>query len=235
MPTIQVRTAQHVLIDYPVAGVFDRILALIIDSLILLAYSILIFWVLAETEFMAEWVVVLFYLPIFFYHLIFEIAMNGQTPGKRALNLKVVRLDGESPTIGNYILRWILSPIDFWIFGSVAITCILLSKNGQRLGDLAAGTTVVKMERPVVRTSQEIIQALQEDHAVTFPMVIQLQATDIKLIKDALEMNRQMGNIQPVLHLTEKLRQMHGIQTDLPPVKFLYTVLKDYHHLTSRT
>lgn len=235
MPTIQVRTAQHVLIEYPVAGVFDRILAFIIDGLIMGAYLILLFWVLVEAQPMSKWLTVVIYLPVFFYHLLFEIAMNGQSPGKRALNLKVVRLDGDSPTIGNYLLRWILWPIDVYIVGSVAISCILLSKNGQRLGDLAAGTTVVKMERPAVRTSQEIIQALQEDHTVTFPMVVQLQASDIKLIKDALEMNRQMGNIQPVLHLTNKLKQLHGIETDLPPVKFLYTVLKDYHHLTSRT
>lgn len=233
MPHIQVRTAQHVLIDYPVAGVFDRILAFLLDGVLIFAYFFFIGWLKDQLD-PPVWVNVCFFLPVFFYHLVFEIAMQGQSPGKRVLNLKVVRLDGASPTIGNYILRWIMAPIDFIIFASVAITCILFTQNGQRLGDLAAGTTVVKMQKTVVRTSQEIIQALQENHVVTFPMVIQLQATDIKLIKEALDMNRQIGNMQPALHLTEKLKHVFQVETDLPPLVFLYTVLKDYHHLTSR-
>lgn len=234
MPQIQVRTAQHVLIDYPVAGLFDRILAFLLDGVVIFALLFFISW-LDDRLALPLWVNVLFFLPVFFYHLIYEIIMNGQSPGKRALNIKVVRLDGESPTIGNYILRWILGPIDFLIIASVAITCILFSKNGQRLGDLAAGTTVVKLQREVARSSQEIIQALQEDHAVSFPAVINLQAADIKLIKEALDMNRQMGNMAPALHLTEKLKQLYAIESDLPPLTFLYTVLKDYHHLTSRS
>ena len=101
----------------------------------------------------------LIYLPVFFYNLAFEILMNGQTLGKRALNIKVVRLDGTSPTIANYIFRFILWPIDVFLSGSIAITLISLTKNGQRLGDLAGGTTVVKLTQRGQVTSQQIVKS----------------------------------------------------------------------------
>ena len=115
----------------------------------------------------------------------------------------------------------------------MAVTIIVLTKYGQRLGDLASGTTVVKLTRPGALTGQQIIQNLQEDYQPQFPQVISLTDKDIGLIKEALQMNVQLGNNKPVMLLTEKIKTMHSIQTDLPPVKFLYTVLKDYHHLTS--
>lgn len=233
MQTINVRTTQNVLIDYPIAELFDRIFAFLIDLIIFIAYLILAFYVTSRLGIVSDWVSVLIYLPAFFYTLIFEIAMNGQTPGKRAKDLKVVRLDGNSPTIANYIMRFILWPIDVILSGSIAITFILLTKNGQRLGDLAAGTTVVKLTKRGVLTGQEIVQNLTEDYQPLFPQVIHMTDKDIGVIKEALHLNVTLGNDKPVYALAAKIMSLHGIQTDMPPVKFLYTVLKDYHHLTS--
>lgn len=233
MQTINVRTTQNVLIDYPIAGLFDRILAFFVDLIIFVAYLILAFYLVAQFKIISTWLSILIYLPAFFYTLAFEIAMNGQTPGKRALDIKVVRLDGNSPTLANYIMRFILWPIDVILSGSVAITFILLTKNGQRLGDLAAGTTVVKLTKRGVLTGQEIVQSLTEDYQPLFPQVIHLSDRDISVIKEALTLNVTLGNDKPVYALAAKIKSLHGIQTDLPPVKFLYTVLKDYHHLTS--
>src|SRR5258706_8910407 len=157
MQTIRVRTTQNVLIDYPIAGLFDRILAFVLDCLVFFAYFILAFSIFGAFNFLNSWLVILLYLPIFFYHLTFEIAMNGQSPGKRAMGIRVVRLDGDSPTLANYILRWILWPVDVLFSGSVAITCILLTEQGQRLGDVAAGTTVIKLTNPGPFKGQEII------------------------------------------------------------------------------
>lgn len=233
MQTIRVRTTQNVLIDYPIAGLFDRILAFVLDSLIFVAYLILTFSILGSAGLLDTWVLILVYLPIFFYNLIFEIAMNGQSPGKRGMNIRVVRLDGDSPTIGNYIIRWILWPIDVLFSGSVAITLILLTQYGQRLGDVAAGTAVVKMTNRGVLKSQEIIKALKEDYVPQFPQVINLSDKDISLIKEALQVNIQLGNTTPMEKISDKIREIHGIRTDMPVLTFLNTVLKDYHHLTS--
>jgi len=233
MQTINVRTTQNVLIDYPIAGLFDRIFAFFIDLVIFVAYLILAFYVAGKLQIVSDWVSILIYLPAFFYTLVFEISMNGQTPGKRALEIKVVRLDGNSPTIANYIMRFILWPVDVLLSGSIAITFILLTKNGQRLGDLAAGTTVVKLTKRGVLTGQEIVQNLTQDYQPQFPQVIHLTDRDIGVIKEVLNLNVTLGNDKPVYALAAKIMSLHGIQTDMPPVKFLYTVLKDYHHLTS--
>jgi hypothetical protein len=73
----------------------------------------------------------------------------------------------------------------------------------------------------------------EEMHVATFTQVAQLSETDIELIQRALEVNRDQGNIQPVMMISEKIKTLLGIQTDLPPVKFLYTVIKDYNSLTT--
>lgn len=234
MQIVTVRTAQNVLIDYPVAGLVQRILAFILDVIILTAYAIVVSFLLVKLEIFEAWIRIICYLPMFFYDLIFEISMNGQSLGKRALNLKVVRVDGDNPTIGNYILRWLLRIIDIPLWGSIAITSILLTRYGQRLGDLAAGTTVVKLVSVGDVTSQQILQHLEENYQPVFNQVVQLSDHDINLIKKALEMNRTLGNIQPVLQLESRIKEMLGINSDMPPVKFLYTIIKDYSHLTSR-
>ena len=78
-------------------------------------------------------------LPTTFYSLIFEIAMNGQTPGKYLNKIRVVKIDGSKPTLGSYLTRWLLRIIDIWFFtGSVAVFTILFNGKGQRLGDIAA-------------------------------------------------------------------------------------------------
>jgi uncharacterized RDD family membrane protein YckC len=233
MPTINVRTTQNVLINYQVAGVWDRILAFFIDGLIFVAYLILAFFLTAALKIFSDWTFILIYLPVFFYNLAFEILMNGQTPGKRATDLKVVRLDGNSPTIANYILRFLLWPIDVVFMGSVAITFILLTPFGQRLGDLAGGTTVVKMKAQAPLTSSQILKGMSEEYVPQFPQIVHLSDNDIKLIKEALKVNVELGNDKPMLIITEKIKTMLGVQTDLPPVKFLYTILKDYQHFTS--
>ncbi len=233
MPTINVRTTQNVLINYQVAGVWDRILAFFIDGLIFVAYLILAFFLLASANLINDWLWILIYLPVFFYNLAFEILMNGQTPGKRATDLKVVRLDGESPTIANYILRFLLWPVDVIFMGSVAITFILLTPFGQRLGDLAGGTTVVKMKAQTPLTSSQILKGMTEEYVPQFPQIVNLSDNDITIIKEALKVNVELGNEKPILILTEKIKTMLGIQSDLPPVKFLYTILKDYQHFTS--
>jgi len=234
MPTINVRTTQNVLIQYQVAGVWDRILAFIIDGVIFIAYFIIMLVVLDGTRSFQGWTLVLIYLPIFFYNLFFEILMNGQTPGKRAIQLKVVRLDGNSPSILNYIFRFLLWPVDVFLSGSIAITSIVLTTYGQRLGDIAGGTTVLKLKEVTPHSSTQILKSLEDDYIVQFPQVINLKDQDIKLIKEALNVNVQLGNPKPIAILTNKIKSMLGIESDMPPVNFLYTIIKDYQHVTSQ-
>ncbi len=235
MQTVRVRTTQNVFIDYPVASIGDRILAHLIDRIILILYSVVVVAAFASLEINIWylWLIVLGF-PWMFYSLVFEIFMNGQTPGKQGMKIKVVRLNGTPPTIGDYLLRWIFSFVDFYIFsGAIAVAIIAMGGKGQRLGDIVAGTSVVKLIEQQEITARDVFVTPDETHVATFHQVTQLSEKDIELIQRALEVNRKQGNAQPMIVLSEKIKTMLGIQTDLPPIKFLYTVVKDYNALTT--
>ncbi len=236
MQTIRVQTTQNVFIHYPVASVGDRILAFIIDRIILVIYTVaIVAWMLNfNVEIPWLWITLLGF-PWVFYHLVFEIFMNGQTPGKRVMSIQVVRMDGTSPSVGNYILRWLVGFIDFYVFsGIVAVIVVATNGKGQRLGDLAAGTSVVKQTPQEQITARDIFVTPEDSYTPTFSQVMQLSSQDIELINRALTANQEQGNLQPVLLVTDKVKTMLGIQSDMPPVQFLYTVVKDFNHLTSR-
>lgn len=236
MQTISVRTTQNVFIHYPLASIGDRILAHLLDRLILIVYSIAIVATFIAMEMEVPWVWLIFLgFPWLFYSLMFEIFMNGQTPGKRLMRNQVVRMDGTPATIGDFVLRWIFGFVDFYILsGAIALIIIAAGGKGQRLGDVVAGTTVVKLIEQKEITSKDIFVTSEETYVPTFTQVTQLSDKDIETIQRALEVNRDQGNMQPVMIVTEKVKSLLGIQTELSPVNFLYTVIKDFNHLTSR-
>ncbi len=236
MQTISVRTTQNVAIHYPIASIGDRILAFLIDRIILVAYLVALVALFVNMDVEIVWLwIVLVAIPFFCFNLFFEIFMNGQSPGKRALNIQVVRLDGTQPTVGDYLLRWLFGLIDFYVLsGALAVVVIAVNGKGQRLGDIVAGTCVVKLIAQKEITANEIFITAENLYQPTFPQVTQLEGRDIELIQRALEANVNFGNSQPVLMVTERIKSLLGIQSELAPVEFLYTVVKDYNHLTSR-
>lgn len=236
MQTIQVRTTQNVFIHYPIASVGDRILAYLLDQIIKIIYALGAAMLLYNVDVENEWIwVSIIGIQWLLYSVLFEIFMNGQTPGKRALTIKVIRLNGTPATIGDYILRWIFALIDFGIFtGAIAVILIAAGGKGQRLGDLVAGTSVVKLTEQKEITANEIFVPADVGYEPTFNQAIQLSEKDIEIIQRALEVNRDHGNKAPMLTVAEKIKTQLGIQTDLPPVKFLYVLIKDFNHLTSR-
>lgn len=236
MQTISVQTTQNVSIQYPLATVGDRILAHLLDRLILAAYTIVVIAAFTNMNLQVIWLwVILIGMPWFFYFLAFEVFMNGQSPGKRVMNIQVVRLDGTQPSVGDYMLRWVMSLIDFYVLsGALAVIVIAINGQGQRLGDIVAGTCVVKLIAQKEITATDVFISPDDSYVPVFPQVIQLGPRDIELIHRALEANVNFGNLQPVLVVTEKIKSLLGIQTDLPPAEFLYTIVKDFNHLTAR-
>lgn len=235
MQTIRVRTTQNVFIEYPLASIGDRILAYLLDGVIVFTYAIGIVALFAELD-VERWYVWLIFIgfPWLFYSLAFEIFMDGQTPGKHVLKIKVVRLDGTPPTIGDYLMRWICGFVDFYMFsGLIAVLIITLGGKGQRLGDVAAGTSVVKLVDHHQISAENVFVSPEDDYTPTFPQVVELTEKDIELIQRALEVNRDQGNSQPAIVVTDKVKSLLKIETDMPPIKFLYTIVKDYQKITA--
>lgn len=95
---------------------------------------------------MGIFLVVLFLLE-WLYPVLFEVLWHGQTPGKRALGLRVLRVDGTPVGWGASLLRSLLMAADFLPAAYAAgLASMLLERDSRRLGDLAAGTLVVYVE-----------------------------------------------------------------------------------------
>ncbi|WP_333818914.1 RDD family protein [Ohtaekwangia sp.] len=235
MQTVSVRTTQNVFIQYPVASLGDRMLATLIDSVIVIAYMIGAIYCLVELNVNSPAVIIaVIAIPYTLYHLLFEIFMGGQSPGKRQMKIKVVRIDGTPATVGNYLMRWLLRIIEVQAMsGMVAIITIALNNKGQRLGDIAAGTTVVKLVPQQAVTANEVFTLAEDDYVPQFPAVAMLSDRDVELIQQALEVYRKHDNIQPVMLITEKIKRMLSIETDMTFENFLTTILKDYSKVTS--
>jgi uncharacterized RDD family membrane protein YckC len=243
MQTIEIQTAQNVNIEYPIATVGDRVVAGIIDQLIMIGYlfAMIFFyiWILNATEGSAFYYpvayFVLLFLPLFFYHLLCETFLNGQSFGKKMMKMRVVKLDGSQAGVGSYFLRWILAPIDiYFTYGSVGLITMLINGKGQRLGDLAANTTVVKLKAEA-RLDDTILISTPVNYDVKFPEVRLLSDKDIAIVKEVLDLNYKRPDAmtyEKILYKTkEAIEQKIGVSSAMHPLNFLDAVLKDYNFL----
>lgn len=238
MQTIGIETAQNVMVQHEVASVGDRIVAAILDSLVLLAWMFLLFISgvftagLGGDGVAVAILIVLALLPYMFYDLVCEIAMDGQSIGKRARRIRVVRIDGGQPRLGQYLLRWILRPIDSFYY--LGLVVILINGKGQRLGDLAAGTCVVSLKQRL-KLQDTLMTTVSADHQVRYPQAIRLSDAQAALIKELLN-NTKVGNRAELMRqMAERVSQVIG-NTDIgpSPEQFLRFVLQDYVHLTGQ-
>lgn len=232
MEKVSINTSQNVQISYSLAGLGDRIFAYFIDVVIMFSVTMVLFIVLAYTEALdaSPFLGLLAILPAFFYHLIFELTMNGQSIGKKALNIKVVKLNGAHATLGGYLLRWIFWPLDTFFYGGIAIMCIIIGGKGQRLGDITAGTTVIKLKKSGF-LKDHTLNDLDVNYTPVFLDADQLSPEYIALIKLAIKAKLEMLDSKPVETIAAKTKNKLSISTNLPDLKFLHTILKDYHHL----
>ena len=246
MSTIRVQTAQNVSLEYETASLGDRIIATLVDSLVLGAWFVTCA-VLAVLPFASHirtsssslgpltiLLLILAYLPVVFYNLACEVFFNGQSIGKKSQNIKVMRLDGTEPRIGDYLLRWLLRIIDLQLAGLVAIICIAASQRGQRLGDMAAGTTVVKVRRTPQHAATLAGISPLAGYQVVFPQVALLADHDMALVRQLLQQARARHNYEVLNELANKVKSITGIQTDLQDEPFLQTVLRDHAHLAQQ-
>ncbi|MFZ0490994.1 MAG: RDD family protein [Salegentibacter sp.] len=237
MDNFQIETAQNISIRQNVAGVGDRILAFIIDSFLLVFYMIMAGLILSGTGLEGRnlWLYyIVLGLPPMLYYLIWESFWNGQTPGKAALQIRVVKKDGSRPAFSNYLIRWLLRLIDISLSsGGIAVVTILLNGKGQRLGDLAAGTTVIS-EKKSVGLVNTLGVDLPEGYQPTYPQVTVLKDADVQNIKNLYQQARREGQQEIILSLAKKLSELLDVQSDERPGEFVRRVINDYNYYTQQ-
>jgi len=154
---LTIETPEQTPLEFAVAGIGSRFLALAADTL-LQVVTVLIFVVVFEiaapnVDFISQhtqvWIqavfVILLFLIQFAYFAVFEALWNGQTPGKRLTHLRVIRDDGRPIRVYEAVVRNLLRTVDALpgIY-AVAIACAFFSRQSKRVGDWVAGTVVVR-------------------------------------------------------------------------------------------
>ncbi|MDX1604258.1 MAG: RDD family protein [Salinimicrobium sediminis] len=237
MDNFQIETAQNISITQNVAGVGERILAYLIDLVIMIIYVVFSLLMLAGLDVPGdqEWLfVTVIFLPLLLYFLLWETLWNGRSPGKAALDLRVVKLDGSKPAFSNYLVRWLLRIVDISITsGSVAVVTILLTGRGQRLGDLAAGTTVIS-EKSRVGLDRTVLVNVPEDYKPQYPQVTMLSDLDVQEIKEIYRESLENSNYRVIAKLSSKVSDLLQVTPEEKPVQFLKTVIKDYSYYTQQ-
>jgi len=227
-----INTSQNVQIQYALAGVGDRILAELIDSAIKLGYVFFGVFLLSSLRATNSTAMYLLFLPLAFYTVFFEVVANGQTPGKKLRKIKVVRLDGNQAGTGAYVIRWLFRLVDVYMFyGMVAIVTIITNKKGQRLGDILAGTTVIKT-KDRVSLAETLYARTNSNYVPVFYEVKKLEPADVELIQRALNSPEYNKNFELLLTLSQNIRKKMNCDTKgLSYTEFLETVVKDYNYL----
>ncbi len=244
MPNIDIRTTQNVTIEYELAPLRERFFAFFIDLVIYMAASY-VFWMVviglisdAITGWGARFIGLALFVGLIVYHLLSDIIGNGQSLGKRAINLKVVRLDGLEPGIGEYLLRSVFLLLDFsFSLGVLAAILIGSTYKNQRLGDLAANTTVIRVKSQLAFRLHDILKInTLENYEPKYPAVRQMNEADMLLLKNLLTRYQNWQNAahaeavrKASLHVCQQLdiEAPKGNQ-----IEFLKTLIRDYIVLT---
>jgi len=225
------------MIEYRPASVGDRLLTNLLDLLIMGVYFITLFILSARLGWnisVAAWILIV--LPPTFYHFISELLMDGQTIGMKLLKTKVIRLDGGQPALHHYLLRWTMRLVDVWMgWGAIALVTIASNGRGQRMGDMAAGTTVISLKQQA-NLDDTRLPTVEDNYEPIYPQAAGLSDRDIGIIRETLRVYENRTTSDPVLieALTRKVKELLDVKAPVAPIAFLQTVIRDHTHLTAR-
>ena len=201
--TLAIRTSQNVVLEYEPASIGERILAALLDYVVIFGWFLLVFGLPSALGYrFGNFYSVLVSIPIVGYDLLSEWLLNGRSLGKIALRIRVVMLDGSPPGLGAYLIRWALRIVESVLFlgGIVPIITVAANGRGQRLGDIAAGTTVVRL-KPAVLLEDVVIRPMAENYVVQFPDVRLLNDRDIRIVRHAMS----QGDTSALMRTADKI------------------------------
>jgi len=263
---LTVNTPFNIDLEFSLAPFVRRALAWLLDYLIIILYSYAIIFLIVGTtidldgrdvENILTWqwiaVGVLITIPVMFYHLIFELVLNGRSPGKMLMGLQVMNIEGASPTLSQYVLRWMLCAPNYMVAGLVlmanplmlfmmtmflgfiylpGIIAIAVTAKSQRLADLAAGTVVVDVRRKINISETIYVAVDEEDYTPLFPQVLTLSDKDLNGIRNLLSTKPSKERDNYMLRVAYRIEEVLQVKMNGEPVIFLQTLLKDYNYLT---
>lgn len=228
---LEVETPEHVVLDYEIAGLGSRALATIIDTLLLGVWLLAVLIVFTTQLNVGSWLgavmSVIAFASIWGYFTFFEGLRRGQTPGKRRLGIRVVRDTGHAVSFGAAALRNLLRIADFlpppYLIGALFVG---LHPRGKRLGDLVAGTVVVRDRPAEAPVSAPARPAAAQEEAIGVP---ELSDEEFRFLREYAE---RAESLTPEVRarlagrLTEHLAERFPSR-EADPVRFLATLYRD--------
>lgn len=219
-------TGQYVRIRQTPASVGERMLAQVIDWVIQLGYVAL--WAYIGPHFSTLQVILIVILPVLFYCPLCEMFTGGQTVGKWIVKLRVIMADGTLPSLSAFLLRWLLMIADGPTLGCIGVLVMILNRNNQRFGDMAAGTLVVKLQSySKIQVSLDDYDYLTEGYRPSYPQASDLSLEQIDVITRALDSEQP----ERIAQLSQKVQQLLAITRREPSDEsFLRRILRDYQY-----
>jgi uncharacterized RDD family membrane protein YckC len=216
--TLKIDTPENVTFDYDVAGIGSRFLAALADTALIVVLQVVVIGplillasIFSDTSLSVSslnaWILAILGLIsfIFFwgFYIFFEILWNGQSPGKRWVGLRVIRVDGTPITASEAVIRNLVRIIDFLptAYG-VGVVTMFINTNSRRVGDLAAGTIVVHDRETKGLGELTLVQpdmfntfASQNNVPEGFP-VQRLSQYELQIIEEFLVRRKELSNRQ---------------------------------------
>lgn len=241
MKTIDITTAQNVTIEYPLAEMGDRIFAYVIDFIVIVAGMVFLrlIYLGVMPDALDTYADYLVSIPMFlFYTPASEMISHGRSIGKKAMGLQVVKLNGTEVGFTDYLIRWAFRMVDIYFsLGAIATLLVSSTARAQRLGDMLANTTVVRIRHKSGLELKNIlsIQSI-ENYTPRYPEVRKMTEKDMLLVKttlDRLKLYPNTAHREAADLLAETLCTHLGISNAYDnSVPFLKTLINDYIVLT---
>lgn len=247
---LKIDTPENVTFDYDVAGIGSRFLAALIDTTIIILLQALLFgsvFIVARftlndlTSTVASWafaiVGIISFIFFWGYYIFFEILWNGQTPGKRQVGLRVIRLDGTPVSASEVVIRNLVRIIDFLpsAYG-VGVVTMFINSNSRRVGDLAANTIVVHdravsniNELSPIRISSLTIPDAQKHLPENFP-VDKISEHELHIIEEFLTRRKDLVNSYDLAkHILSMLLSRLGLSADTVTIAHAEEILDEIY------
>ncbi|MDQ4123477.1 MAG: RDD family protein [Acidobacteriota bacterium] len=243
--TLVIETPERVPLAFALASIGNRFLACALDHFLQAILLLLVAWAFftfagisrfdGYFEEAPKWVIAVFIIVAFLiftgYFAIFEWAMNGQTPGKRLLKLRVIREDGRPITFWEAAARNLLRNFDMMPlpFYSIGLISVFISNRDQRIGDLFAGTVVVRERQTEAPTFEQVFNVSATSDAAyrrLFPPtrfaadLSQITEKEIEVVENFLrrredlkEFSRKWMAWRVAMPILYKLKPAYDLQT----------------------
>ena len=244
MSQLSITTTQNVTINFNTASIGHRVLAYLLDLLVMAAYYIIVYYLIGTLldgskllDGLDSWAIQAIHgiisLPVLFYALIQEALLEGQSIGKRVLKIKVIKIDGYQAGFGDYLVRWLFRVMEVTFpMGFVGLITMMITGKTQRIGDMAAGTAVISLKNDIT-INHTILREIAGSYVPTYPLVIKLSDNDVRIIKETYETSYNSTDFEMIAKLQTKIETVTGIKSvNQNATSFVDTVLKDYNYYT---